>query len=149
MKRPFWKQNDHVVKAPPRPRAVRALTGLFLAAVIAAFVMALGVVDYQSRAVGWNQHHSEFAFSATQDTVQITVLGMHGTFTLQPVYQTIAYMRCYQQGMEMWKPAPVWLTQSVGTVAVRAQGWRIQRAWSSLERMAAPAERLTMKLIKL
>lgn len=149
MKRPFWRQNDRIVKAPPRPRVVRALTGLFLAAVIAAFVTALGVVDYQSRAVGWNQHHSEFAFSATRDTVQITVLGMHGTFTLQPVYQVMAYARSYQQGMEMWKPAPVWLTQSVGKIAIRAQGWRIQRAWSSLERMADPAERLAIKFIEL
>lgn len=147
MKRPFWKHNDRVVQAPPRPRAIRVLTGLFLASVGVAFVTAIGVVDYQSRSVGWNQRSPEFAVSVTKETVQVTVLGMRGGFALQPVYRVMAYMRCYQQGIDIWKPAPVWLAQSVGTRLVHAQGWRVQRAWQSLGRARGPAERLAKKFI--
>ncbi|MFT8887889.1 MAG: hypothetical protein ABF904_03650 [Ethanoligenens sp.] len=128
MKRPFWKPNDRIVQAPPRPRAVRILTGLFLAVVAASFITAVGVVDYQSRVVGWNQHQQEFGILLTKDDIKITLLGMKGTFALQPVYQSVAYARKYQQGVDTIKPASAWLAQAVGRVAVQAQGWRVRRA---------------------
>ncbi len=132
MKLRLFKVNDRIVQAPPRARAAKVITGLFLAGMVAAFLAAMGVVDYQSRAVGWNQHRQEFAVSFTEDEARVTVFGASGTFALQPAYRAAAYVRRYQQGVDTLKPAPVWLAEGAGTALLRAQGWRVQRAALSL-----------------
>lgn len=101
---------------------------------VAVFLTAMGVVDYQSRAVGWNQHRQEFAVSFMGDDVRLTVFGASGTFALQPAYHAAAYIQRYQQGMDTLKPAPVWLAQEAGTLLLRAQGQRVRQAVLSLQR---------------
>lgn len=147
MKRPFQKQNDRIVQAPQRPRALRILTGLFLTGIAVSFIAAMGVVDYQSRSVGWNQRHTEFALSVSDDTLQITVLGVHGAFALHPVYQCLNDAKQYQKGIDIFKPAPVWLAQSTGFLTVRAESARIQRTSTKLLQASGPMLNLARQLL--
>ena len=135
------KEKNIILKAPPRPRAVRILVGLFLIALIVLSMAAAGVVDHHSSRVGWGEHRTEFAFSLGQNQARITVLGSSYRIPLVPVRSgTRAAARVWESREEL-SSVPERLAQAGGILLAQSEGGRACRAINSagdtLQKLAA------------
>ena len=136
MKVHFFHKDGGVAHAPRRPRALRVATGLFLAGIAALFMTGIGVVDHQSRAVGWDQYRQEFAVSISANTMRVTLFGASRSVSLRPLHRLQGYFARYAQGMDTIKPTPVWLAESAARRIIYAKGPRVEQAVRRLEAFA-------------
>lgn len=63
------------IKSKSKHRAAKLLTAVVLVMALVTFAVGMLTVDYNSCTTGWNEVKTEFAFAASQDQLNLTVMG--------------------------------------------------------------------------
>ncbi len=133
----FVKPGKRVMQASSRTKAAKIGIVLLFTSMVAAFFVAIGLVDYQSRIVGWNQYRTEFGVSFTPTKVSISLFGMRGAFSLKPFYQTLHVADRVNQGIVSLRPTGCYLTQvgfeTIGRTAEKKTVYAASQVWKVTE----------------
>ena len=99
------QRTGRYVRVPRRHRLPLVLSWAVVAAIFAAAVWSVAVIDRNSCAIGWNTQRTELAVSCQTDRITVTVFGQSRVIEFHPAGWAVRAAERLREGLKTAGPA--------------------------------------------